>query len=104
MSEELETVQTLVVGMLAGAVILAIVGGMVVFAGRRPFPASIVVSLTILATLALIGYAVGGEARGELAAIAGTAVGALAGATTAMVTGRDDPPAVEPHAAGDEED
>lgn len=35
MSEELQTVQALVVGILAGAAILAIVGGMVVFASRR---------------------------------------------------------------------
>ena len=75
--------------LVSGAVILIVVGGLIVYAARRPFPTSIVAALTILATLALVGYAVGGEARPELAAIAGTAVGALAGATTSLLARRE---------------
>lgn len=72
----------------AAAVVIVLVGWLVLHASKRPFPSSVVTSLTILAALALIGYAVGGESRPELAAIAGTAVGALAGATTSLLAGR----------------
>lgn len=85
------------VSLVAGAVILIVVGTLIIYAARKPFPTSIVSALTILATLALIGYAVGGEARPELAAIAGTAVGALAGATTSLLASRqhDEPDTFE---------
>lgn len=81
----------------AFAVLVAIVGVMVARSARAPFPSSVITSLTILAALALIGYTVGGESRPELAAIAGTAVGALAGGVTALLSASrprddDDPP------------
>lgn len=79
----------------ASAVVVVLVGWLIVHASRRPFPSSIVTSLTVLAALALVGYAIGGEARPELAAIAGTAVGALAGATTSLLAGRSDDPPLE---------
>lgn len=78
----------LAVAIAGSAVVIVVVGVLVARAGRLPFPGSIVTSLTVLATLALVGYAVGGESRPELAAIAGTAVGALAGATTSVVSAR----------------
>lgn len=78
-------VEALALGLVAGAVILITVSLLLLRAARQPFPTSVVSALTILATLALIGYTVGGEARAELAALAGTAVGALAGATTSLI-------------------
>lgn len=80
----------LAVSLVAGAVIVLTVGVLLLVAARQPFPASVVAALTVLATLSLVGYAVGGESRPELAAIAGTAVGALAGATTHLIA-RDQP-------------
>lgn len=68
------------------AVIIAIVAFIVLRSARHPLPTGIIMSLTVLGTIALIGYAVGGENRPELAAIAGTAVGALAGGVAALVT------------------
>ena len=85
----------LAVAIAGSAVVIVVVGVLVARAGRLPFPGSIVTSLTVLATLALVGYAVGGESRPELAAIAGTAVGALAGATTSVVSARQHQEATE---------
>ena len=97
MTEELEqttrTAEAFAVGLASGAVIIIAVGSLLIIASRRPFPTTVVMALTILATLALVGYAIAGEDRPELAAIAGTAVGALAGGVTSVLTGnkeRDD--------------
>lgn len=95
------SVEAIALAFAAGAVIVVVVGILILYAARRPFPASIVTSLTILATLSLVGYAVGGEARPELAAIAGTAVGALAGATTSLLIRDDGPPPPPPDPEGD---
>lgn len=94
--QAVEALWGLALAIVGSVAVVLIVGWIIVRASRQAFPASVVTSLTILAALALIGYAVGGESRPELAAIAGTAVGALAGATTSLLTGRDyttfDPP------------
>lgn len=90
MDDGTEALQAVALSLIAGAVIMIVVGVLVFAASRKPFPASIVMSLTVLAVLALIGYAISGESRAELAAIAGTAVGALAGGTTALLTSRND--------------
>lgn len=87
-----EAIVGLALAIAGSAVVILIVGVLVARAAKQPFPASIVTSLTILASLSLIGYAVGGESRPELAAIAGTAVGALAGGVTALLTNRADTP------------
>jgi peptidoglycan/LPS O-acetylase OafA/YrhL len=81
--------------LLTAGIILLISGIMLHKASERPFPASVVTALSVLGLVALLGYAVGGEERPELAAIAGTAVGALAGGATAILgRGHDsgDPP------------
>jgi hypothetical protein len=79
--------------MLALALTVALVGvlawALLRAANKQP-SAMVVVSLSLLALVSLLGYAIGGEARPELAAIAGTAVGALAGATTSLLGGRRD--------------
>ena len=85
----------LAVAIAGSAVVIVVVGVLVARAARAPFPASVVTSLTVLAALALVGYAVGGESRPELAAIAGTAVGALAGATTSVLANRQHTQAIE---------
>lgn len=85
-----EALWGLALAISGSAVVIVVVGWLVTRASRLAFPASVVTSLTILAALALVGYAVGGESRPELAAIAGTAVGALAGATTSLLAGRRD--------------
>lgn len=79
-------VDAVAASLVAGAVIAVVVGALLVVASRQPFPASVVAALTILGTLALGGYTVAGEARPELAAIAGTAVGALAGGATTVLS------------------
>jgi ABC-type Fe3+-siderophore transport system permease subunit len=68
--------------------IIGIIAFTILRSAKYPFPSSIIMSLTILAALSLIGYSVGGESRPELAAIAGTAVGALAGGVTALLSQR----------------
>lgn len=88
----------LAVAIAGSAVVIVVVGVLVARSARAPFPSSVVTSLTILATLALVGYAVGGDSRPELAAIAGTAVGALAGATTSVLANRHHD---EPHTFDD---
>ena len=92
MTNELEqttrTAEAFAVGLASGAIIIIAVGVLLIIASRRPFPATVVMALTVLAALALIGYAVAGDDRSELAAIAGTAVGALAGGVTSLVSGK----------------
>jgi len=92
MTNELEqttrTAEAFAVGLASGAIIIIAVGVLLIIASRRPFPTTVVMALTVLATLALVGYAVAGEDRPELAAIAGTAVGALAGGVTSVLTGK----------------
>lgn len=70
---------------LGAAAVLLVVSVLLVRASRAPFPTAVVAALTILGAVSLAGYVVGGESRAELAAIAGTAVGALAGGVSSLL-------------------
>lgn len=73
-----------VIGLSTAVIVL--VAAVILRAARYEMPVLVVLALTLLGSLALVGYGVGGEFRPELGAIAGTAIGALAGGVTAILT------------------
>ena len=80
-----EALSSLVVVLLLVTVLLVVTGWLLLRASNRPWPGGVVMALSVLGLVSLLGYAVGGEERPELAAIAGTAVGALAGGVTSLL-------------------
>lgn len=91
---ELAREGVLALGLTVGLVVALAVA--LLRASTRAPHAMVVVSLSLLTLIALLGYAIGGEARPELAAIAGTAMGALAGATTSLLSARREDAAAPP--------
>ena len=79
---------------LGAVVILATCAGfgyLMLRSALLPPPTTIVAATAVITLVAVVGYAVKPEA-GELAAIAATGVGALAGSVAALFTNRNDPP------------
>ena len=81
--------------------LLIVTGWLLLRVLDRPWPGGVVMALSVLGLVSLLGYAVGGEERPELAAIAGTAVGALAGGVASLLN-QPEQPDHEPEVSTDE--
>lgn len=81
----------IVVGLLAVLFIMAVVVFALLRAARHPPPVSLIVSLSLLSTIALITFAL--TELAVLGTIAATGIGALAGAVSAVlgVPKKEDP-------------
>ena len=83
------------VSLLGVALVVGLVAWALYKAGRRQRSAAIVTSLSLLAVLSLVGYALGGDTRAELIPLASLAIGALAAALGQLSKSEPDTPEPE---------